>query len=571
MRPRPIPIRLLHTSVSRYPRCTHSTPSTRRVVRRARWRAVAAAALAAGGAYLYDREFNASALSRSLRTGYIGLLYKINFSPAKADKIEGLHERVAKRLRWVVDTNQGMYLKLGQAIGLQAALLPKPYREAFTHVFDKAPSVPYAEVVRVFRDDLGLDPLDIFDEFSAEPLASASIAQVHKAKLRPEFGDPDQLVAVKVQKPAIRKQMDWDLFSYRTLMWLAQKAFDLPLYFVADYVSAQMRLETNFLHEAANARRCAELLAATPELCDDIYVPKVYGRAEGYPESDRVLVMEWVDGCRLNDKAQILAWGLDLRHVMDLAVNLNGAMTFTWGFLHSDPHPGNLLVRPHPTKKGRPQLIVLDHGLYITLGRRFREEYATLWRSLFVLDIPAIERISKAWGLGIDPNMFASAIFLKPTHLKAGTAKAPLVPKTEYELQMEVKAQFKALLESEQLIPRELIFVGRCQRMLQANNQLLGSPSERINITARWAARGYAEFAGSRSLADIGPTRWLRDRFDALVFRLTLWAIDWAFWWTSVRKRFGSGGWEDRIQEQMERMAREEFGIEIDGNTAFLG
>ncbi|BEI98336.1 hypothetical protein CcaverHIS631_0306350 [Cutaneotrichosporon cavernicola] len=568
MPPRPIPrrlvlVRALHTSAPRHPRSAPFSAAPP-FPRRSPLRIAAFVAVAAGGIYLFDRECNASALSRSLRTGYIGLLctldYKINFSPAKADKIEGLHERVAKRLRWVVDTNQGMYLKLGQAIGLQAALLPKPYREAFTHVFDKAPSVPYSEVVGVFRDDLGIDPMDVFEEFSHEALASASIAQVHKAKLRPELGDPDQLVAVKVQKPAIKKQMDWDLFAYRSLMWLAEKAFDIPLYFVADYVSSQMRLETSFLHEAANARRCAELLAETPELRDDIYVPKVFGKAEGYPESDRVLVMEWVDGCRLNDKAQIQEWGLELRDVMDLAISLNGAMTFSWGFLHSDPHPGNILVRPHPVKKGKPQLIVLDHGLYITLRKSFREEYATLWRSLFVLDLPTIERISKAWGLGIDPNI---------TPQKG----PPRPPKTEYEIQMEVKAQFKALLESEQLIPRELIFVGRCQRMLQANNQLLGSPSERINITAAWAAKGYAEFAGSRALADIGFRRWLRDRYDSFVFRFTLWVIDWAFWWTSLKARFSrtTGNWEDRLQAQMEKMAREEFGIEIDGNTAFLG
>lgn len=144
---------------------------------------------------------------------------KLNFSPEKADEIEALHARVAKRLRWVIDTNQGLYLKLGQALGLQAALLPKPYREAFSHVFDNAPSVPYSEVVGVFKSDLGIDPKEIFEEFSPEPLASASIAQVHKAKLRPERGDPDREVAVKVQKPAIQKQMNWDLFSYRCVAW----------------------------------------------------------------------------------------------------------------------------------------------------------------------------------------------------------------------------------------------------------------------------------------------------------------------------------------------------------------
>lgn len=103
-------------------------------------------------------------------------------------------------------------------VGLQAALLPKPYREAFGHVFDRAPSVPYAEVVGVFQKDLGMDPEEIFETFSHEALASASIAQVHRAKLKPGVGgegEVGKVVAVKVQKPAISKQMEWDLFSYR--------------------------------------------------------------------------------------------------------------------------------------------------------------------------------------------------------------------------------------------------------------------------------------------------------------------------------------------------------------------
>jgi aarF domain-containing kinase len=93
--------------------------------------------------------------------------------------------------------------------------MPKPYREAFGHVFDKAPSVPYSEVVEVFREDLGVDPTVVFEEFSEEPLASASIAQVHRAVLKSKDGKPGRVVAVKVQKPAIAKQMEWDLFSYR--------------------------------------------------------------------------------------------------------------------------------------------------------------------------------------------------------------------------------------------------------------------------------------------------------------------------------------------------------------------
>ena len=110
--------------------------------------------------------------------------------------------------------------------------------------------------------------------------------------------------------------------------------------------------------------------------------------------------------------------GLNVREVMDIAISTMSAMTFSWGFVHCDPHPGNLLVRQHPTKKGKPQLVsisfetiadqrqvLIDHGLYITLPKQFREDYCTLWRSLFVLDVPQIERIAGKWGIALDANM----------------------------------------------------------------------------------------------------------------------------------------------------------------------
>lgn len=92
-------------------------------------------------------------------------------------------------------------------------------------MFDHAPSVPFDQVQHVFKTDIGIDPMDIFETFSHEALASASIAQVHRATLKPEAGNPDVVVAVKVQKPAIAKQMDWDLFSYK---WVLRCLSDPP-------------------------------------------------------------------------------------------------------------------------------------------------------------------------------------------------------------------------------------------------------------------------------------------------------------------------------------------------------
>jgi aarF domain-containing kinase len=121
--------------------------------------------------------------------------------------------------------------------GLQAALLPKPYKEAFANIFDAAPNIPYGEIRQVFTEDFsGRTPAELFTSFDETPIASASIAQVHEAVIDRHEVLPDgtvgrrwqEKVAVKVQKPAIRKQMEWDLWSYRSLMYLTEKLFDMP-------------------------------------------------------------------------------------------------------------------------------------------------------------------------------------------------------------------------------------------------------------------------------------------------------------------------------------------------------
>lgn len=260
--------------------------------------------------------------------------YKWNFNPKKADQIEQLHERVANRLYNTIETNQGLYIKMGQAIGLQAALLPKPYRQAFANIFDAAPNVPFPEIALIFKQDFGVDsPLRIFKTFDEIPIASASIAQVHLATIdrHDSYGRKwEEKVAVKVQKPAISKQMEWDLWSYQSLLYLTEKLFNVPMYFVAEYVSEQMRLETDFLNEARNAQKCRELLKETPELREKVYVPKVYDEVIS---GTRIMVMEYVDGCKLTDKDAIEKMGFSPKETMDTAIAAFSAMAFSWGFV----------------------------------------------------------------------------------------------------------------------------------------------------------------------------------------------------------------------------------------------
>lgn len=115
----------------------------------------------------------------------------------------------------------------GQALAANTALLPAPFQIRFSKLFDDAPQVPYSEVERVFISEFGRPPKGengVFADFENRAVASASIAQVHRAKLiKQHENDPDTWVAVKVQKPAVSKQVEWDLAAYRALMWVYEK------------------------------------------------------------------------------------------------------------------------------------------------------------------------------------------------------------------------------------------------------------------------------------------------------------------------------------------------------------
>ncbi|GAA5855130.1 hypothetical protein JCM3766R1_003197, partial [Sporobolomyces carnicolor] len=536
-----------------------------------RWKGLAAIASAGTGIFVYDRYEGAEALRRSFRTLVFGIQlaldFKMNFSPDNPEGIDALHERTANRLHKLCVTNNGMYIKLAQSLAIQAAILPKPYREAFANVFDAAPTVEWDEVVKVFEQEFGCHPDAAFDSFERTPMASASIAQVHKARLKVVDGRPwkddEGWVAVKVRKPSVPKQMEWDLFCYRALLWSYEKIFDLPVAFVSQYVTEQMRKEANLVTEAHNAERTAEFVKSDSHLRGRVMVPKVYWDWTG----TSIMTADFIDACRLTDKERLSEWGLSVKETMDTVTELYSAMVFKWGWVQADPHPGNILCRPHAKRPKHPEIVLIDHGLYVDMPLEFRYQYCKLWRSLFVGDVQAIEDIAVKWGIKREnSDIFASLTLLRPHKLKKQQhesegqteAEKKFGEQSRYEQQVGLKARIKTMLESEELIPRELIFVTRGLRMLQANNQAMGSPSNRINIHAHYAADGLAAFtpAASRTLAQIGLKTYALETFRLVLFRVVLFAVDLGFQFTRLRswiteKMGGKGeGLEDLLQRQ---------------------
>jgi len=165
-----------------------------------------------------------------------------------------------------------------------------------------------------------------------------------------------------------------------------------------------------------------------------------------------------------------------------MQVELFSAQMFDWGFVHCDPHPGNIIIRARPAPSSSrlsskpvlrdPQLVLLDHGLYVTIRPTVKRQYASLWRALLSSDWDTIRNVTESWGVG-EAGLFASAVLMRPVNmgLKAngstprtrtnGDAGAEL---NAYEQSVRMKERLKRFLVDTDKMPKELIFLGRNMR-----------------------------------------------------------------------------------------------------------
>ena len=231
----------------------------------------------------------------------------------------------------------------------------------------------------------------------------------------------------------------------------------------------------------------AKFVAAEPLLADRVHIPKVF------PEycTKKVMVAEWIDGVRLSDRSAIfrLMGEKDPRPsqyqsqtaelssheippkplrggvaaIMDTMVQLFSAQIFSWGWVHCDPHPGNVIIRPHPSKPDRPQLVLLDHGLYVRASDTFRKQYATLWRGLITMNYDIIRGVAAEWGIGT-PDLFASATLMKPVRFGPQKAADDFDKLSQYERSVLIKERLRRFLTDTDKMPKELVFIGRNMR-----------------------------------------------------------------------------------------------------------
>ena len=205
------------------------------------------------------------------------------------------------------------------------------------------------------------------------------------------------------------------------------------------------------------------------------------------------------------------------------------------------------------------QLVLIDHGLYISETESFRLQYCQLWKAILTWDNKSLSKIASEWGVQF-PDILASATLLSPykgapppdlDHLKDAD--------DAYKAQLAIRDKLRNFLSDTEKIPLELVFLGRNMRIVQATNQLLGSPVNRPALMANWASRGLIV---RENLT--WKEKWV-GMFDHFKFKFTLGIMELAFWFNRVRQVvFGSQiGWEDLVQRQLKSVAKANFGIEL--------
>ncbi|MEH2347582.1 MAG: AarF/ABC1/UbiB kinase family protein [Nostoc sp.] len=255
--------------------------------------------------------------------------------------------RRATQLRELLTKLGPAYIKIGQALSTRPDLVPTVFLEELTKLQDQLPPFPNELAYQFIQEELGAPPEEVYAELSAQPIAAASLGQVYKGKLK-----TGEEVAVKVQRPDLRERIAIDLYILRKLAaWVQKKVKRVrsDLVGILDELGDRIFEEMDYIHEGENAERFFELYGHIK----DIYVPKIYWEYT----NRRVLTMEWINGIKLTQTAEISAQGIDARYLIEVGVQCSLRQLLEHGFFHADPHPGNLLATPDG------KLAYLDFGM----------------------------------------------------------------------------------------------------------------------------------------------------------------------------------------------------------------
>ena len=274
-----------------------------------------------------EEKYQLTPMGRRVRIGQIFSLLR---------KYEVWHNLTPVRLRRLLEELGPMFVKMGQILANRSEILPQPYCDELRHLRTEVDPVPYSVIVDCLEAEYGQKLGEIFDAVDPNPLGSASLAQVHRARL--VTGED---VAVKIQRPGAQQIMAQDIDIMRSIVRHASRFIKtdqfVDLRAVVEELWRSFREETNFLKEARNLTD----FRAFHERVRGISCPR------SYPEfcTEHIVVMDYIDGISIADPTALVDAGYNLEHLGAKIVEDYSTQVLDDGFFHADPHAGNIIVK----------------------------------------------------------------------------------------------------------------------------------------------------------------------------------------------------------------------------------
>ena len=297
------------------------------------------------------------------RMGIAGMLERAGQILRWGEATESVRLEPAQRVRVALEELGPTFIKLGQVMATRVDLFPPSWIAEFEKLHAEVPPVPFEDLLPDVERALGRSPFEVFRDLETKAHGSASIAQVHRAKL--QDGTP---VVLKVRRPGVRAKLDADLRILRQVAELIESEIPearryQPVEIAKQFVAALER-EADFATETRNIERFAKNFADDPH----IVIPKVY------PEwtSETLLVQQHVEGVPATDPAGVAAAGLDRQVLGARAADAFLKMILVDGFFHADPHPGNVFYVPGN------KIVVIDFGMVGRLSPQRRLQVVDL-------------------------------------------------------------------------------------------------------------------------------------------------------------------------------------------------
>ncbi|MBI2336924.1 MAG: AarF/ABC1/UbiB kinase family protein [Deltaproteobacteria bacterium] len=314
---------------------------------------------------------------------YLSILKKIFGKARLAGRIVQVHQRNARLLKASILHLKGLFIKVGQMVSIMTNFLPTDFTQELEGLQDAVPPSPYPLIEKRFQEEFGKTPLELFAQFETEPIASASLGQVHIARLT----DGTKL-AVKIQYPGIEKTIQSDLVILRRIFSLLHLFFpQYGLKKIYQEIKEVVQEELDFHIEASNLEKLRQNFKTEP----DFLFPKVY------PEWTRphILTLEFMEGVKISNTEALRKLGLDPTVVAQKLLHAYCKQIFIDGLYHADPHPGNFLVQ---ATNATPKIVFMDFGATATISEPMRKGIGKFFEGIIRRDNRIISQALKEMG-----------------------------------------------------------------------------------------------------------------------------------------------------------------------------